>query len=195
MLVVGVTCNDGTGWTKTHAAPAFELSLGPPTMAVLPSADSATEAPWLAFSNRAGADQFAALLGPDAAAAGKDPRRSDVRVVVYSRPRWLCCRRRTARRTRLDRRRWPVAAGADQLAALLGPDAAAAREDPRRPDDCELSHGPPTMAVLPSADSATEEPCWRPVQRRRCRPACSLLGPDAAAAGEDPRRPDIRVVG
>src|SRR5271169_7188094 len=34
---------------KTHAAPAFELlSVGPPTMAVLPSADTATERPWLA---------------------------------------------------------------------------------------------------------------------------------------------------
>src|SRR5450631_2633411 len=30
---------------QTHAAPASELSLNPPTMAVLPSADSATEVP------------------------------------------------------------------------------------------------------------------------------------------------------
>jgi hypothetical protein len=34
---------------KTHAAPAFELSVFPPTMAVLPSADSATEEPCWAF--------------------------------------------------------------------------------------------------------------------------------------------------
>ena len=34
---------------KTHAAPVFQLSKGPPTMAVLPSADSATEAPCLAL--------------------------------------------------------------------------------------------------------------------------------------------------
>src|SRR5580658_8501256 len=33
---------------KTHAAPACELSPAPPTMAVVPSADSATEAPWRA---------------------------------------------------------------------------------------------------------------------------------------------------
>src|SRR6516164_2549051 len=33
---------------KTHAAPMFELSLGPPTMAVLPSLDTATDQPWLA---------------------------------------------------------------------------------------------------------------------------------------------------
>ena len=49
-------------------------------------------------------------------------------------------------------------AGADQLAALLGPDTIAAGEDPRRPV-FKLSNGPPTMAVLPSADSATEAPC------------------------------------
>ena len=49
-------------------------------------------------------------------------------------------------------------AGAHQLAALLGPDTIAAGEDPRRPV-FKLSNGPPTMAVLPSADSATEAPC------------------------------------
>src|ERR1017187_8027142 len=32
---------------KTQAAPIVLLSKGPPTMAVLPSADSATEMPWL----------------------------------------------------------------------------------------------------------------------------------------------------
>ena len=39
-----------------------------------------------------------------------------------------------------------------------GPNTAAARVDPRRPDD-PLSASPPTMAVLPLADSATERPC------------------------------------
>ena len=34
---------------KTHAAPLFQLSKGPPTMAVLPSSDSATEAPCVAL--------------------------------------------------------------------------------------------------------------------------------------------------
>ena len=67
---------------KTHAAPAFELSSGPPTIAVLPSADSATEKPWPGVSDSAGADQLRSLLGPDAAAAGEDPRRSGARVVV-----------------------------------------------------------------------------------------------------------------
>ena len=47
MFVVGVTCS--AGWTKTHAAPVAApgdgLSSGPPTRAVLPSAESATETP------------------------------------------------------------------------------------------------------------------------------------------------------
>src|SRR5207244_2205834 len=34
---------------KTHAAPVVRLSLGPPTMAVWPSADNATAMPWLAL--------------------------------------------------------------------------------------------------------------------------------------------------
>src|SRR5262249_62237513 len=34
---------------NTHAAPAPALSLTPPTIAVLPSADSATEKPWAEF--------------------------------------------------------------------------------------------------------------------------------------------------
>src|SRR5439155_22797119 len=31
---------------NTHAAPVVRLSLGPPTMAVFPSAETATDAPW-----------------------------------------------------------------------------------------------------------------------------------------------------
>src|SRR5215475_8450070 len=34
---------------KTHAAPVLLLSDQPPTMAVLPSAESATDIPWRAF--------------------------------------------------------------------------------------------------------------------------------------------------
>jgi hypothetical protein len=46
---------------------------------------------------------------------------------------------------------------ADQLAALLGSDTVAASVDHAAPV-FELSAGPPTMAVLPSVDSATETP-------------------------------------
>ena len=51
-------------------------------------------------------------------------------------------------------------ASADQLAALLGPDPAATGKKTHAAPACELSPGPPTMAVLPSADSATDMPCW-----------------------------------
>ena len=48
---------------KTHAAPVPALSAGPPTIAVLPSADSATEKPCVGGSHSAGADELRALLG------------------------------------------------------------------------------------------------------------------------------------
>ena len=125
-------------WVQTAAAagedprrPDVVLSPGPPTMAVLPSADSATEKPCRSGSNRAGADQLAALLGPDAAAAGKDPRRSGVRVVV--RPAHDGGVAVGGQRDGGALRGSSNRAGADQLRSLLGPDAAAAGEDPRRP--------------------------------------------------------------
>src|SRR5580692_6908990 len=89
-------------WVKTHAAPANELSPFPPTMAVLPSADSATEAPW--------------------------PTIPPAPVPTSLLPCWV------------------------QTPPLRVKTHAAPR--------IELSSGPPTMAVLPSADSATETPCW-----------------------------------
>ena len=76
-------------------------SPGPPTMAVLPSEDSETEAPCWRYSNRSRADQLVTLLGPDTAAARVDPRSPVAPVVAEARPRWPCCRRRTARRRRL----------------------------------------------------------------------------------------------
>ena len=100
-------------------------------MAVLPSADSATEEPCPACPDRAGADQLAALLGPDIAATGENPRRPGVRVVV--RPAHdsgvAVGGQRDGRALRGNSDR----TGADQLVALLGPDIAAAGVDPRRP--------------------------------------------------------------
>jgi hypothetical protein len=55
---------------RPHTAPASELLPGPPTMAVLPSAESVTELPWLAPT----ASCRPALLGPDTVAAGEDLR-------------------------------------------------------------------------------------------------------------------------
>src|SRR5664279_2371177 len=49
MLRSGVPAGEAVPVVKTHAAPAPPLSEGPPTMAVLPSAERDTDQPWLAF--------------------------------------------------------------------------------------------------------------------------------------------------
>src|SRR6516165_3977745 len=86
---------------NTHAAPARELSPGPPTTAVSPSSDSATDQP------------CAAPTAP---------------VPTSLLPCWV------------------------QTPPL--------RVKTQAAPACELSPGPPTMAVVPSPDSATERPCW-----------------------------------
>ena len=106
-------------------------------------------------SNRAGADQLVALLVPDTAGAGEDPRRSGVRVVARAAHDGGVAIGRQSDGDALSC--VSNRAGADQLVALLGPDTAAAGEDPRRAD-IRLSKGPPTMVVLPSSDKATEKP-------------------------------------
>jgi hypothetical protein len=110
-------------------------------------------------SHRSAADQLAALLGPDTAAAGEDPRRASGCVVI---------RRANDGGVAVGRQRDGGAlvglsnrAGADQLAAcwvqtpLLRVKIQAA---PMAAPKLELSSGPPTMAVLPSPSSATDEP-------------------------------------
>src|SRR6516165_7610838 len=76
---------------KTHAAPVVLLSLGPPMMAVLPSEERATDAPWdhnppPVFAG--GANQLAALLRPGTAAAREHPccpsRADDRRPIAIS---------------------------------------------------------------------------------------------------------------
>ena len=106
-------------------------------------------------SNRAGADQLAALLGPHAVAAREDPRRAGV-IDVVGKP---ADNGRIAIGGKSDRKPCGDSdrAGADQFVALLGPDPVAAREDPCRADGTVVDD-PPTMAVLPSAETATDEP-------------------------------------
>jgi hypothetical protein len=105
---------------KTHAAPVALLSICPPTIAVLPSLDSATEVPWRA--------------SPTAP------------VPISFSPCWV-------------QRPWLLRV---KTHAAPGPMPG-------------LSLGPPTMAVLPSPESATEVPCavdptaprWRSPTSRR----------------------------
>jgi hypothetical protein len=84
-------------------------------------------------SNRAGTDQFVALLGPDTAAAVIDPRRPGPPVV--ERPAHNGGVAVVGQRDGEALGRASNRAGADQLVALLGPDTVAAGEDPRRPGD------------------------------------------------------------
>ena len=86
---------------KTHAAPTDTLSLPPPTIAVLPSEERATDLPWFAFPTAPVPTSFAP-----------------------------CC--------------------AQTPPVLVKTHAAPADE---------LSANPPTIAVLPSEESATEKPC------------------------------------
>src|SRR5262249_27107263 len=95
---------------NTHAAPALLLSPDPPTMAVLPSADSATEVPWKTWFPTAP-------------------------VPTSLLPCWL-------------------------HTPLLRLTTHAAPTPDEEQGELELPHGPPTIAVLPLADSATELPCW-----------------------------------
>src|SRR5262249_32649410 len=90
---------------NTHAAPTELLSCGPPTMAVLPSADSATARPCAA--------------------------KPTAPLPTSLFPCWV------------------------QTPPLRVNTHAAPAEEPRG-----ASLIPPTRAVLPSADDATESPCW-----------------------------------
>jgi hypothetical protein len=138
------------------------------------------------ISNSTGADQLAALLGPDTVAAGVNPRRADSRGIVQPahHGRIAVAGQRDGP-TLLGK---PNRAGADQLTALLGPDAVAAGVDPRRP-------GGPGVPI-PAHDGGVAVAGQRdgqalPALSDRARPDQleALLGPDAVAAGVDPRRP------
>src|SRR5260221_66921 len=100
---------------KTHAAPALELSAGPPRIAVLPSEERATERPCFAFPTA----PIPTSLAP-------------------------CC---------------------DQTPAL--------RVNTHAAPAFVLSEDPPTIAVLPSEERATEAPCCAPPTA----PVPTSLGP------------------
>ena len=153
-------------------------------MAVLPSAERATETPCGARSPAAPVPtSLLPLLGPDPITAREDPCRADDR-----------CRRPTDDRgvavggegDRITLKGLSHRTGADQLAALLGPHPVAAGEDPRRAE---------TRCRRP-------RPRWRCCRRRKERPHAlegradrtgadqlfALLAPHPIATREDPRR-------
>src|SRR5258708_3670648 len=139
---------------NTHAAPMVaKLSLGPPTTTVLPSADSATDtapcalnscacwvhSPLLRVNAQAvwsfGPAISAVLPSPESATDQPCPEFADAPVPTSFCP---CCIQ--APLLRVKTHAAPVAWSF-----------------------CKLSSGPPTRAVLPSDDSATDHPCNAPL--------------------------------
>ena len=127
--------------TNTQVAPAVLSSLGPPTIAVLPSPDSATEAPW-----------------------DHNPPPGALVVPTNLLPCWV-----HAPPLRMKIHAAPAGPtdGARSRSALLGP-------------------GPPTIAILPSADNATDIP-WFAVPPASvpngfdasCNPCAGASSPEA----------------
>jgi hypothetical protein len=177
---------------KTHAAPVLLLSLNPPTMAVLPSPDSATEMPCPAFPTAPVPTSLRPCWVQTPPLRVEDPRRPGPLVVgtpAHDGGAAIGGQRDGDALSGVSNR-----AGTDQFVALLGPDTAAAVIDPRRP-------GPPVVerpahnggvAVVGQRDG---EALGRASNRAGADQLVALLGPDTVAAGEDPRRPGDRIVG
>ncbi len=145
----------------------------------------------VSISNCAGTHQLAALLGPDTAAAGENPRCPDGVVVVISPHHGGVAAGGQRDGTALQGD--PNCAGADQFAALLGPDTAAAGENPRCPGASVVGRPAHYGGV------AVGRKCNGPALVAVSNPTgthqlAALLGPDAVAARVDPCRPDERVV-
>src|SRR5262245_56502265 len=139
---------------NTHAAPVLLLSDQPPTMAVLPSADSATDIPWRAFPTAPVPMSFLpccpqalplqvntpAPSVPHPPPLAFPPPRSSEPNTPYT----PCNARPTAS---LPTSFLPCCVQASPL-----------RVNTHAAPVVRLSLGPPTMAVLPSADTATDAP-------------------------------------
>src|SRR6185312_6111986 len=105
----------------------------------------------------ASADEFIALLAPYAVAAREHPRPACIRIVADpTDDRSVAVRRH---RYREALRRSAHRAAADELIACWL-HMSLLRVTTHTAPAAELSSHPPTIAVLPSAESATEVPCW-----------------------------------
>src|SRR5208337_1607335 len=142
-------------------------------------------------SNRAGADQLVALLGPDTIAAGENPYRPGVPVVATPTHQGAIAvggeRNREALPGGSNR------AGADQLVALLGPDTIAAGENPYRPGERVVAN-PAHQGGIAVGGERNRHALIGGSNRAGADQLVALLGPDTIAAGENPYRPGERVV-
>src|SRR5580765_1936999 len=139
----------------THTAPADALSSGPPTTAVFPSADSATDCPWCPAPTAPVPTSFAPCCvhvvplyvythAAPAPPLSSGPPTMAVLPSPESATELPCCSMPTGLPTSF--------ACWDHVSPLNANTHVA----PRLP----LSALPPTMAVFPSADIATETPCF-----------------------------------
>src|SRR5450759_1741779 len=155
-----VGCRTNATWVaeaeemKTHAAPALLLSTGPPTMAVLPSAERDTDTPWLAVPTALEPTslvphwvQAPALLVQTHAAPAP---------LLSPPPPTMAALPSKERDTELPCRAFPTAPEPTSLVCWVQalPLLVQTHAAPTAP----LSPDPPTMAVLPSAERDTESP-------------------------------------
>src|SRR5262249_20631615 len=142
--------------TKIHAAPTAELSAEPPTMAVLPSADNATEVPWPAAPPAAVPTNFepccvhveplrTKIHAAPALASSEEPPTMAVLPPAESATARPCSAAPPA----------PLPISFDPCCVHVAPLRVNTHVAPVLPS----SKWPPTSAVLPSDDSDTDAPC------------------------------------
>src|SRR5271165_3409232 len=152
---------------NTHAAPAAPrpngtdpsraLSLGPPTMAVLPSADSATDMPWRAFPAAPVPTSFSPCC------IQTPPLRVNTHTASACHPPTMAVFPSADSATDIP---WPSGNGGSPARYTPVPTSllpCCVQTPPLRVNTHAapvvlLSLGPPTTAVLPSADRATDAP-------------------------------------
>jgi hypothetical protein len=144
----------------------------------------------LGDSNRAGADQLVALLGPDTIAAGENPYRPDVPVARPAHQGGIAVGGERNRCTLLGDSN---PAGADQLVALLGPDTIGAGENPYRPGVPGIAT-PAHQGGVAVGGERNREALLGVSNRAGADQLVALLGPDTIATGENPYRPGERLV-
>ena len=170
---------------QTHAAPSDAVVLGPPTMAVLPSAERATES----LDSRCPTAPEPTSLAPCWV------QTPPLLVQTHAAPALLLSRVPSDDgRVAVGRERHGIAlssvphgARADQLASLLAPDASAPRPDPRGPDVAVVPEPSDDGGVAVGGEGHGIALLSVP-HGARADQLASLLGPDAAAPRQDPRR-------
>src|SRR5215475_11244002 len=139
---------------NTHAAPVLLLSDHPPTIAVLPSADSATDIPWRAFPTAPVPTSFLPCCIQTL------PLRVNTHAASVPHPPTMAVLPSAETATDIP---WPSGNGGSPAPLPMSLLPCCVQTSPLRAHThadpvVRLSLGPPTMAVLPSAETATDAP-------------------------------------